>query len=52
MFRPFNVEHLALFLMGIGHFMGEDMVLRKKFTHDDFAICLKYLSKLLYRGQL
>ena len=50
MFRPFNVEHLALFLMGIGHFMGEDMVLRRKFTHDDFAICLKYLSKLLYKG--
>ncbi|MCD6450647.1 MAG: TetR/AcrR family transcriptional regulator [Thermotogaceae bacterium] len=43
----YPVEDLAVFLMGIGHFMGEDLLF---YTKTDEIKALKRLSKFIYKG--
>lgn len=49
-FRHFTPEHLAIFLMGIGHYMGMDLLILNQVDEKDFIIKLLKLSRLLYRG--
>jgi AcrR family transcriptional regulator len=45
-----NPDDLAVFLMGIGHFMGEDLIVLKKYPEDKFKDSLSKLSKYLFSG--
>ncbi len=46
--REYDPSSLAIFLMGIGHFMGEDLLLVKR--SKDFKSPLRKLSDLLFHG--
>ncbi|MDN5337899.1 MAG: hypothetical protein PWQ20_969 [Thermotogaceae bacterium] len=45
-----NPDDLAVFLMGIGHFMGEDLIVLKKHPEDKFKDSLSKLSRYLFHG--
>ncbi len=49
-FREFTPEHLAIFLMGIGHYMGMDLLILGQAEETDFIRKLIKLSRLLYKG--
>ncbi|MFW6122018.1 MAG: TetR/AcrR family transcriptional regulator, partial [Petrotogales bacterium] len=46
----FDKEDLGTFLMGIGHFMGLDLIIYPKENQKDWNQCLLELSELLNRG--
>ncbi len=48
--RPFDPSNLTLFLMGIGHYLTEDLVVHRNGSSQDFATSLRELSRLLYKG--
>ncbi len=48
--NPFDPSYLAVFLMGIGHFMGEDLLLVEKRKKRDFSKPLKGLAGYLFKG--
>ncbi|MCS7175580.1 TetR/AcrR family transcriptional regulator [Pseudothermotoga sp.] len=52
MFKPFKPENLAIALMGIGHFMGEDLVVYSKTSADEINDYLSLLSEYLFKGVL
>ncbi|MBU4350338.1 TetR/AcrR family transcriptional regulator [bacterium] len=49
-FRVYDPEILALSLMGIGHYMGMDMLILGKKPDIDFVRNLIKLSRILYKG--
>jgi len=49
-FRKFSPEYLAIFLMGIGHYMGMDLLILGQAKETDFIRKLIKLSRLLYKG--
>ena len=49
-FRKFIPENLAIFLMGIGHYMGMDLLILGDASETDFIRKLIKLSRLLYKG--
>jgi len=49
-FKHYNSDILALSLMGIGHYMGMDMLILDNKTNIDFVRKLMKLSRLLYKG--
>ncbi|MFO7881768.1 MAG: TetR/AcrR family transcriptional regulator [Kosmotogaceae bacterium] len=46
----FKKEDLGVFLMGIGHFMGLDLIIYPKEKQENWNHCLLELAKLLNRG--
>jgi len=48
--RPIEPENLAVFLMGIGHFMGMELIVFEKHSEEDFKKFLMELSPTLYEG--
>ena len=48
--RPIEPENLAVFLMGIGHFMGMELIVFEKHSEEDFKKFLMELSPTLYKG--
>jgi len=48
--RPFDPSRLSLFLMGIGHYLTEDLVVHGNGSSEDFASSLRDLSRFLYKG--
>ncbi|OAA31816.1 hypothetical protein AT15_03020 [Kosmotoga arenicorallina S304] len=48
--RPMNEHSIAIFLMGIGHFMGLDLVFRPRYPVDKWEEYLIDLAKLIARG--
>jgi len=50
MIRPFKAENLAIALMGIGHFMGEDLVVYSKTSPDKIKDYLSLLCEYLLKG--
>ena len=49
-FRKYDPEVLALSLMGVGHYMGMDMLFLSSASDIDFIRKLIKLSRLLYKG--
>ncbi|WP_041082454.1 TetR/AcrR family transcriptional regulator [Thermotoga profunda] len=49
-FNAFSPENLALALMGIGHFMGEDLVVQKYGNIQNVNNYLSHLSLLIFKG--
>lgn len=49
-FRKFVPENIALALMGIGHFMGEDLVVQKYGNMHRLNDYLAFLSTLIFKG--
>lgn len=49
-FKRFSPDNLALALMGIGHFMGEDLVVQKYGNMQSINGYLSYLSCLIFKG--
>ena len=48
--RLIKPENLAVFLMGIGHFMGMELIVFEKHSEEDFKKFLMELSPTLYEG--
>lgn len=48
--RSFEPENLAVFLMGVGHFMGMELIVFEKHSEEDFKRFLMELSPILYKG--
>jgi len=48
--RAMNAHSIAIFLMGIGHFMGLDLVFRPRYSDDKWEEYLMDLAKLIARG--
>lgn len=49
-FKKFSPDNLALALMGIGHFMGEDLVVQKYGNIQRVNNYLSNLSRLIFKG--
>lgn len=49
-FRPFKPENLAIALMGVGHFMGEDLVVYSKVDEEGINDHLSSLARYLLKG--
>ncbi|MEJ5230366.1 MAG: TetR/AcrR family transcriptional regulator [Pseudothermotoga sp.] len=49
-FRNFTPQNVALALMGIGHFMGEDLVVQKYGNMQSLNDYLSLLSTLIFKG--
>ena len=49
-FNEFTPENLSIFLMGIGHYMGMDLLILGEAKETDFIRKLIKLSRLLYKG--
>ncbi|MFN4189751.1 MAG: TetR/AcrR family transcriptional regulator [Pseudothermotoga sp.] len=49
-FKNFSPDNLALALMGIGHFMGEDLVVQKYGNIQRVNSYLSNLSRLIFKG--
>ncbi|MDI3495180.1 MAG: hypothetical protein PWQ72_1307 [Pseudothermotoga sp.] len=48
--KNYSPNNLALFLMGIGHFMGEDLVVQKHGNIQETTVYLQKLAPLLFKG--
>ncbi len=48
--RNFTPQNLALILMGIGHFMGEDLVVQHRVKDHEIVTYLERLASYLYKG--
>jgi hypothetical protein len=50
MIKPLKPENLAIGFMGIGHFMGEDLVVYNKTSAEQIKDYLSLLGKYLLKG--
>ena len=48
--RRTDPSYLSLYLMGIGHYLTEELVIRRRGDSEDFSHALRTLAPLLYRG--